>query len=73
MLYLTTQNKYISNYYIYTPEELEFSDKLEKEWNVQKQNLRLHELLTIFPEAKTRVKKILQENINEDKERVAYS
>ncbi len=63
MEYISTLNKYISISGIYSEQEVEFFDKVEKEWKDSQVNYSFNKLVEIFPEAKGIIKKELKEEI----------
>ena len=65
MEYIQSQNKYISNCFLYTEEELNYIDKLERE---NKQSpIPFHQLLEIFPTAISAIRRELKEEIKQCK------
>lgn len=66
MLYIPSLNKYISDYgYVYTDEELDYFDKLKRENQVREYSF--YDLIAIFPEAKTYIKRKLTSDIKDYK------
>jgi hypothetical protein len=67
--YSSTLDKFLSPYGTFTCEEIDAIDRMEKEWRESLPDYSLQELLEIFPQAKTIVKKNLIAEIkqcNED-------
>ena len=67
LYYLSTIDKYLGRYGIYSPEEVMEGDRLEKKWKESRSRLSTYQLLEIFPEAKPTVKRILKEQIKQYK------
>ena len=67
LFYLPTLNKFVGKHGLYTPQEVDQADRLEKEWKQNQVHYSLSQLLDIFPEMKPAVKKKLQAEIKQCK------
>ncbi len=63
IIYSSTADKFITLHGIYTCEEMEYFDRLEREWKDSLSNYSFNELMQIFPESKSVAKKYLEEEI----------
>ena len=59
LYYLPSQNIYLGAFGIYSDEEVMEFDRLEKEWQAEQKPLGFHQLLEIFPQAKSAIKEKL--------------
>lgn len=77
--HLPSLKLYLGLYGIYTEKEIEYADQLEQEWKTSQRRLSTAELMEIFPEAKSILKRqipILKQQLNElieeERETISY-
>lgn len=61
--YSSTLDKFITFFGVYSWEEMEYFDRLERNWKDNLPNYSFNELMQIFPEAKSVAKKCIEEEI----------
>ncbi|MDZ4227853.1 MAG: CHC2 zinc finger domain-containing protein [Candidatus Levybacteria bacterium] len=67
LYYLPSQNKFLGAFGIYSPEEVDEADRLEKEWQATQLKLSFYQLLEIFPQAKSAIKRNLTAEIKKSR------
>jgi len=73
MIYLPTQNLYLGKYGLYTQNEIDYAEYLEKEQLKKKQVFSLHQWIEIFPTAKRRIRQNLQSHIKQFNADLGYA
>ena len=67
MIYLSTINRYLGKYHLFTANELAQADHFEKQWRNLQPHYTLHQLLEIFPQAKSSVTRKLKTSIKKNR------
>lgn len=63
LIHIPSQKFYLGKLGIYSEEEVEYADKLEREWRKTQKQIPINQLLEIFPEAKKVLKKNTKEQV----------